>query len=265
LGLKPTFSVDFPEQCAPAKFNLMNTMDPSVIQSSIWRFSDGGIFVNQNQITYATDQIGNYGFKLIVTTKDGCKDSITVTDTLKVSKKPIANFTFSKSSDDSNFSEYQLENNSLGANEYQWDMSGVYTGNTTIENPSFLFNDSLTGEVLVRLIAKSGGFCMDSTSQIIQMKPTLLLYTPNSFSPNGDGINDVWKYSMVGYSSKDFEISIYDRWGAMVWKSYDSSETWNGMYKSLKLPIGTYTWTMILKDAVNDKKYFEKGAINIIR
>ena len=265
LGLKPTFSVDFPEQCAPAKFNLMNTMDPSIIQSSIWRFSDGGIFVNQNQITYATDQIGNYGFNLIVTTTDGCKDSISVTDTLKVSKKPIANFTFSKSADDSNFSEYQLENNSLGAIDYQWDMSGAYTGNTTIENPSFLFNDSLKGEVLVKLIAKAGGYCMDSTSQIIQMKPTLLLYTPNSFSPNGDGINDVWKYSMAGYSLKDFEISIYDRWGVMIWKSYDYLETWNGMYKSLKLPIGTYTWTMILKDAVNDQKYFEKGAINIIR
>lgn len=106
---------------------------------------------------------------------------------------------------------------------------------------------------------------MDSTLQIIQMKPTLLLYTPNSFSPNGDGINDTWKLSISGYSTKDFEISIYDRWGAMVWKSNDCYDSWNGIYKSNKLPIGTYNWTMILKDVVTDQKYFEKGAISIIR
>ncbi len=264
-GVKPTFTVDYPEQCSPAKFNLINTMDPSKIQSSIWRFSDGGIFVNQNQITYATDRIGTYGFRLVVTTIDGCKDSLIVSDSLKVSKKPIANFTFSKSADDGFFSEYQLDNSSLGAVDYQWDMSGVYTGNSTFENPSFLFNDSLKGDVLVKLTAKAGGNCLDSIVQIIQMKPALLIYSPNSFSPNGDGVNDVWKYSMAGYSMKDFEIAIYNRWGEMVWKSYDSTESWNGIYKSLKLPVGTYSWTMILKDEVNDQKYFEKGVVNIIR
>ncbi len=264
-GVQPSFSVDLAEQCTPAVFTLSNKMDPSKIASSIWRISDGAIFVNQNKITYNSSKIGDYGVKLIVTTVEGCKDSVYIVDTLKVLKKPIANFSFTKGTDDGENTSYKLVNTSFGANSFDWKFNGKYTGISTDKNPEISLNDTISGNISILLVATAGGNCSDSLEYMIKIPPALLFFAPNSFSPNGDGVNDVWTFSMSGFSLKDFEISIWDRWGALVWKSTNSKDSWDGIYNSNKLPVGTYNWTMLTKDEISDQKYFQKGVITLIR
>lgn len=53
-------------------------------------------------------------------------------------------------------------------------------------------------------------------------------YAPNSFTPNGDGLNDVWVVSIKSCFITKYECKIYDRYGVIVWESYDPYEFWIG-------------------------------------
>ena len=90
---------------------------------------------------------------------------------------------------------------------------------------------------------------------------------PNTFTPNGDNINDVW---VIGNLSRfdDCEIWIYTRWGERVFhqKGYESGEEWNGTNHGLPLPAATYYYVIDIKrknTASEAKKY--AGAINIVK
>lgn len=67
------------------------------------------------------------------------------------------------------------------------------------------------------------------------------IYFPTGFSPNGDGINDYFrpKYSI---DLQTYEVRIYNRWGELVYASNDVMEGWDGVYKGIPQPLGTYVW-----------------------
>ena len=69
----------------------------------------------------------------------------------------------------------------------------------------------------------------------------LYTYFPTAFSPNGDGVNDVFK--AVKYPPfKNFRLSIYNRWGEKVFETTNAAEGWNGVYKDVAQPLGVYVW-----------------------
>ena len=79
------------------------------------------------------------------------------------------------------------------------------------------------------------------------------LFIPNAFSPNGDGINDSWE--IEGFEHfKSSEVTIYNRWGVVVYKASDYQNNWNGTTSSelqksfTKLPNDTYFYVLILGD-----------------
>ena len=76
-----------------------------------------------------------------------------------------------------------------------------------------------------------------------------MLFVPNSFSPNGDGINDEFFPKGMGFKRKDMQFSIYNRWGAEIYTS-DKGEPWSGMRKngegSVKQDV--YVWVIRVVD-----------------
>ena len=66
------------------------------------------------------------------------------------------------------------------------------------------------------------------------------LYVPNSFTPNGDGFNDVFR--AFGKSIIEFEMSIYDRWGELLFYTQNMSNSWDGTYKGKLVKTETYIW-----------------------
>lgn len=87
------------------------------------------------------------------------------------------------------------------------------------------------------------------------------LKIPNAFTPNGDGINDVWK---VSYRSLiDFECSIFDRYGNRLYHFTDPSKGWDGKYNGKVVKPGVYFYVIEAKGA-DGKRYKNGGDINII-
>ncbi len=89
---------------------------------------------------------------------------------------------------------------------------------------------------------------------------TGLLYLPNSFTP--DGANKVFKAE--GSNIKTFELSIYNRWGELVFISNSITEGWDGTYKGIKCQDGTYIWKIIYDDFYSPKKELI-GHVNLLR
>lgn len=86
-------------------------------------------------------------------------------------------------------------------------------------------------------------------SQVVCIAVSGLIRVPTAFSPNGDGINDVFSVGDGIFVS--FEMLIYNRWGALVFRSTSPSQGWQGSFDGLPSPIGTYTYKITFKNADN--------------
>ena len=100
----------------------------------------------------------------------------------------------------------------------------------------------------------------------IQRCPEELMYIPNTFTPNGDEHNNTWLPIFTsGFDPYDFNLNIYNRWGELIFKSYNSKVPWDGTYNNTLCQNGTYTWVIVYGDKDNDKKTLIKGNVNLIK
>lgn len=89
------------------------------------------------------------------------------------------------------------------------------------------------------------------------------VFVPNAFTPNGDGLNDIFKASVTG-KAKSFSLAVYDRFGQRIFVSNDPSKGWDGTIRSKKQSTGLYIWMLQYTDG-SDKTHSEKGTLMLIR
>ena len=143
--------------------------------------------------------------------------------------------------------------NSVGANYYEWSVSA--NTDTVTVYPS---NDTT-----IRLIVKNSHGCYDIDSVTIHVVQCRLPIVPNAFSPNGDGLDDVFKVLNVN----DFEtlngLHIFNRWGVEVFNTNIKTVGWDGKYQGIDQPIGAYIY--FVSTTCNSTQYQTKGNVIIIR
>jgi gliding motility-associated-like protein len=100
----------------------------------------------------------------------------------------------------------------------------------------------------------------DSTSVI----PNDVFYVPNTFSPNGDEHNQLFgaSFSSPEYVS-EFELTIYNRWGEVIFYSKDLNQRWDGTYAKEESMSGVYSWKLSFK--YRNQKYLRNGRVSLIR
>jgi gliding motility-associated-like protein len=108
--------------------------------------------------------------------------------------------------------------------------------------------------------------CTNSTSKVIVASNSCIdLFMPNAFSPNNDGINDLFRIRGVAKSQfSSYYLKVFDRWGQLVFASSNSEEGWDGNFKGRFCEIGTYYWSLNYQLPLN-KSEILKGDINLIR
>ncbi|TVR80267.1 MAG: hypothetical protein EA412_04980 [Chitinophagaceae bacterium] len=105
--------------------------------------------------------------------------------------------------------------------------------------------------------------CSASASVFIEVEELITsVYIPNAFSPNGDGVNDV--FEVYGNGIKDLTLRVHDRWGVMVFESSGVNSSWDGTFNGRKLPVGVYVYTATI--IFDDNKMKTKtGSITIVK
>jgi len=89
-------------------------------------------------------------------------------------------------------------------------------------------------------------------------------YMPTAFTPNADGHNDVFRPSYNCLYSR-FQMSIFGRWGELVFDTKDPSYGWDGSWQGKQQPAGTYVWVIGYQDQLTGKNYEQKGTVVLIR
>ncbi len=261
----PLISTLSPAVCEPANFVVQSNTDPNMVEHLYWTISDGQQFTDQESITTASMNAGNYNIQLIVESPNGCIDSTTFFNFLTVYPNPTANFTYSPNPVKMFNTEVHLTNYSFNGVSYEWFIQEGNPSYSQSENVQAMFPDGETGNYDVLLVTTSSFGCIDSLVKTIAVLPEILLYVPNTFTPDGDEFNQQWGIQMSGMDTYNFVIRLYNRWGEIVWESFNPSETWDGTYNGSLVQQGTYTWTIEAKDPNNDDKFEYSGHVLVLR
>ncbi len=147
-----------------------------------------------------------------------------------------------------------------GSNNYSWFLGDGST--STQSNFYHTYSDQDTGRYLVSVIASNAFGCSGIDSLWVIVRPDATFYIPNSFTPNNDGLNDVFKISGMGV--QEFEMNVYDRWGKNIFSSKGVNEGWDGKINNVMAPQGTYSYIIIYKDNTGIR-HSKSGVITIIR
>ncbi|MCB0762816.1 MAG: choice-of-anchor L domain-containing protein [Flavobacteriales bacterium] len=225
----------------------------------IQAFAEGGLG-ELSYFWYPTEQSGSTiivepeetsAYSVLVT--DECGNSATSTTIINV-EVVIADFDFDY------LDEWSVElfNNSEGAIVYFWDLGD---GNSSDEeNPSFSYLDNDEHEIILYAIGEYG--CVDSLAHTFY--PLMDVFVPSAFTPNNDGINDLFK--VEGHDIVTFEIRIFNRWGELVYQSYNLDDVWDGSHIGGEyfVPDGTYGY-YVKATGVRLDGYEKSGSITVYR
>jgi gliding motility-associated-like protein len=107
-------------------------------------------------------------------------------------------------------------------------------------------------------------YCGDTRDQIIISKGLCKIYVPTIFTPNNDTKNDLFKIE-GGEAIKDFQLTIYNRWGTKIFETKNITQGWNGTINGKAQPAGAYIYFIQYKDALTNKSAMMKGTVMLVR
>jgi gliding motility-associated-like protein len=133
--------------------------------------------------------------------------------------------------------------------------SSVYLGDHTFNN--------LSAGTYFFTILKKNGCIADTLSVTIALEACRPVNFPNTFTPNGDGINDIFIAKQNGAATQ-YHFSLFNRYGEQLFETRDLLTGWNGTFKGNAMPASTYYWMVSYIDD-NNKKQLQKGFVTLVR
>ena len=261
----PQISTPLNEKCELAAFTLKNETDPLMADHVIWNISNGTSIIDQETIDVVNLVAGSYSVQLIVTSPEGCIDSTTFSNFLTVHPKPESLFKYTPNPVKMFNTLVNLSNYSTNGASFEWFITNGNPSYSNQPNVTTVFPDGVTGQYPVLLVTTSEFGCLDSLELDVIVLPELILYAPNSFTPDNDEHNQQWGIHIEGIDITEFSLLIFNRWGEIIWESNDPKALWDGSYNGSLVTEGTYNWIIQAKDIVNDGKYNFNGYINVFR
>ncbi len=154
-------------------------------------------------------------------------------------------------------------NQSIGATSWNWNFGDALS--TASYNTSQLQSPNHTyfaaGTYCVNLNV-SNGFCFDSIQICLIITPQFTFYIPNAFTPNGDGIND--EFFGKGENITQFAMSIYDRWGNLLFYGDDIAKHWDGTFGGNIVQEDVYVYSVnIIDNLGQEHKYI--GSVSVVK
>jgi len=257
-----SFVSDVSSGCESLCVNFNNTTANA--NSVVWSFGDGNTSSNaMPQYCYIND--GLYNVTLVVTDNNGCKDSLTNTNMITVYPNPVSQFVASPYETTIVTPEITFTDQSIGATIWSWSFGDALYGTSSSQNISYAYSDS--GSYIVKQVVINGFGCKDSSEQHIKIKADYVFYVPNTFTPNNDGLNDEFIPYSIGLDvSRDYQLSVYDRWGNLIFRTNDPNKGWNARKNNTgdEVAQDTYLWMISTRD-IFGKGHAYDGRVNVIR
>jgi gliding motility-associated-like protein len=260
-NIAPSFTLSDTTGCAQLYINFTNTTSGTGLTYE-WIFSNGTTSTLENPTIYFSTA-GIYDVTLIVTNANGCTDTISEIGLIQVFPNPIASFQATTTEIDYYSGLINFVNNSTNAQFYDWDFGDLSLGSQEV-NPGHLYPPEQNGGYIVTLIASDTNGCTDQTQAYFIINETLRVNVPNTVTVNSDGINDDFKPIFSNNDMvKDYELSIYNRWGELIFITNDLTEPWKINYRGLEVQSGTYNWKIVYSDD-KSRIFTIAGHVNVL-
>ncbi len=233
----------------PASCGLPNgaiTVTPSGGSGSYqYLWSDGAVTATLSALS------GDSLYAVTVTDMNGCRDSASVYLS-RALPLTIAVSTHSDSCDQQRGSASILVAGGLTPYTYTWSPANT----DTAQLDSGIYSVTITDAVGCTI---TNTFIIENINNNCQ---PLVLF-PTAFTPNGDGKNDVF-HAIATLDLEAFQMRVYDRWGQLVFEAFDYTSVWDGTYKNIAQPIGTYVW-FAQYNFKNKPTQTQSGNVTLIR
>lgn len=107
--------------------------------------------------------------------------------------------------------------------------------------------------------------CRGTADVLVTVIPDVGLFIPNAFSPDGNGDNDYFEIFGSLELIEQIELKIFDRWGSLLFESFDLNNKWDGTRKGKEVNPGVYVYTLKVAWITNHRDSFYKGSVTVLR
>lgn len=245
--------------CDPATIGFSNGSTSELPVRYSWKFSNGESSVGYEPLMVFSPA-GVYSATLIVTTTSICADTgMATVKNITVNPTPIADFSIrpevtsifdptisiqNKASDDVTAWFY-----SLGDGE-----SSIYS--------NFIHEYKSVGTFIIHQTVSNSFNCTDTISKKVKIEPEYRFWIPNTFTPNGDGLNDVFMPKGIGWLN--YEFDIYNKWGQKIFSTNETQKGWDGTYKGQPCEQDVYVYRITFINEVNSRGETHYGNVNLL-
>ncbi|MBQ3617588.1 MAG: PKD domain-containing protein [Bacteroidales bacterium] len=240
--------------CQPVTVEFTNSSSNS--DSCVWNFGDGTTSTSP-MLKHTFEGAGDY--EVTLTAYGDCGAASTTSKTIHVYAQPSAGFTQNA---DTLYEGQALHLSSVseGGAYYAWDFGD---GKKSDEKHP-VHNYEFGGTFTISLIVTSPNSCSDTAfvkNAVTVIKSPIVVF-PNAFTPDGDGLNDI--FLPVHGDISQFKIFIFDKKGQLMYKGTDITEGWDGTRNGHPCPTGVYVYKANI--VLRDKSFYDlKGYVVLLR
>ena len=233
------------------------------ISNYVWNYGDGTIGggpVGNNSYT----DTGTYVVSLTVTDLNNCMDS--TFGVAQINPLPIALATAVPTittilNPNIDFTDASDPPAPAVISSWFWDF-GDGNIDSISQNPTYTYAD--TGDYIIELEVTNEFGCSDKDIVAVKIEPEFMLHAPNTFTPNGDGINETFIPEGIGLEN-NFEMFIYDRWGDLIFESKGIKSEWDGTANDGRTAQeDVYVWIVFATDH-NEARHQYVGHVTLVR
>lgn len=234
----------------------------SSINANSWSWNFGVVdsFTDNNQFpSYIYEEPGEYTITQAVSNSLGCPDTLIKELYIEAIPYPDAYFEPDSFAVQLPDTILQLFNYSQYFTDVQWDFSNG--DSSKLLNPEVYYQEP--GVYTIILYASNELGCVDTFELDVEVFEQETFFVPNSFTPDGDGLNETWQ--VHGKGIVKLSMRIFDRWGKMIYRTNSLDEPWKGIdEKGEPVPQGVYTFYIQL-EWYTGKTFERRGTISVIR
>jgi len=246
------FLVDTNQGCEPFGVQFLDLSDNAGSPLYYnWNLGNGA--TSESALPSLTYMEGTYNISLQVTTTKGCSHSRTRNSYITAHPKPTAYFSLNAHVFDIFAPKAVATNRASGVTGSLF----IFEPYTEINGMVASFEYPDTGTFTVTQIVSTQFGCLDTLSTTLKVNPAFTLYIPEAFTPNNDGLNEVWKPE--GESIDNYHLRIFNRWNQQIFESNEIGYGWDGSFMGTQVPQGVYTYRIRVYDVLGEPhNYFGK-------
>jgi gliding motility-associated-like protein len=246
--------IDSGGKCPGAPVSFIDQSSATIKPVNFWKwsFGDGDSSFLQNPVhTYLFG--GAYNVILISHNIKNCADT-------SVKHIFIDNFYPFAGNDTIIVKGESIQFHAYGGTQYLWSPPD-YLNDTTVYNPVGTFTNNGIFSYSVHIVSPYG--CAGYDTINVTVVNQAAFQVPNAFTPNGDGINDIFRPYAIGFRNLNY-FRVFNRWGEEVYFSTNLETGWDGTYRKKQCDMGTYFWEISYTDRFGDQG-FMKGDVELVK